>query len=74
MKHNKHSLKFGQEFGHTYIGCHCERFFAKQSHHRAIATPQVLSLRLAMTGTWVLMSIFLSESQCSTSTDPQSIN
>jgi hypothetical protein len=48
----------GQEFGQTYFGCHCERFFAKKSHHREIATPQGELLRLAMTGTWVLMSDF----------------
>ena len=33
-------------------------FFAKQSHHWEIATPQGERLRLAMTGTWVLMSDF----------------
>ena len=38
-------------------------FFAKQSHHWEIATPQGERLRLAMTGTWVLMSDFLSEGQ-----------
>jgi hypothetical protein len=38
-------------------------FFAKQSHHWEITTPQGERLRLAMTGTWVLMSDFLSEGQ-----------
>jgi hypothetical protein len=38
-------------------------FFAKQSHHWEIVTPQGQRLRLAMTGTWVLMSDFLSEGQ-----------
>jgi hypothetical protein len=38
-------------------------FFAKQSHHWEIATPQGERMRLAMTGTWVLMSDFLSEGQ-----------
>jgi hypothetical protein len=36
-------------------------FFAKQSHHWKITTPQGGHLRLAMTGTWVLMSDFLSK-------------
>jgi hypothetical protein len=38
-------------------------FFAKQSHHWEIATPQGGRLRLAMTSTWVLMSDLLSEGQ-----------
>jgi hypothetical protein len=61
----------GQEFGQTYFGCHCERFFAKQSHHREIATPQGELLQLAMTDIWVLMSDFLSEGQVSPTGDQE---